>query len=42
MCGDWFKNQDTESDNESNSYSEEDNSEKSEHSDGEKCDSELP
>ena len=41
MCGDGFKYQDTESDNESNSYSEEDNSEKSEHSDGEESDSEL-
>merc|ERR1711954_262645 len=41
MCGDGFKNQDTESDNESNSYSEEDNSEKSEQSGGEESDLEL-
>ena len=41
MCGDIFKTKDMESDIESNSYSEEDNSEKSEHSDGEESDSEL-
>ena len=41
MYGGRFKNQAIESDNESNSYSEENNSEMSEQSDGEESDSEL-